>query len=212
METSDISVIWAKVSLILSEVVVSIQKYGIGNHWVHPCLSACPHFRLGGTPHTAHHQIHGLIHNHRHHTRNCYTLNHLCNNRMFPLLLLKAIQIGFPQLKRKLERKYSRIDDNYNNLEQKSLDWGRTPQTTQDMENKRVDESVQGPSPPRVDRFRFAKMEHNSLDQLVKSKSAFEYQREERRLRKWREMIGVGGSDGKHYVRRKPRVNMERNP
>jgi hypothetical protein len=30
--------------------------------------------------------------------------------------------------------------------------------------------------------------------------------REERRLRKWRKMIGVGGTDWKHYVRRKPLV------
>lgn len=30
--------------------------------------------------------------------------------------------------------------------------------------------------------------------------------REERRIRKWRRMIGVGGSDWKHYVRRKPHV------
>ncbi len=30
--------------------------------------------------------------------------------------------------------------------------------------------------------------------------------REERRLRKWRRMIGVGGRDWKHYVRRKPLV------
>ncbi|GJW63783.1 EVI5-like protein [Tanacetum coccineum] len=29
---------------------------------------------------------------------------------------------------------------------------------------------------------------------------------EERKLRKWRKMIGVGGSDWKHYVRRKPHV------
>lgn len=30
--------------------------------------------------------------------------------------------------------------------------------------------------------------------------------REERRIRKWRKMIGVGGSDWKHYLRRKPHV------
>lgn len=30
--------------------------------------------------------------------------------------------------------------------------------------------------------------------------------REERRVKKWRKMIGVGGSDWKHYVRRKPHV------
>ncbi|KAL8195381.1 hypothetical protein R6Q57_025784 [Mikania cordata] len=56
------------------------------------------------------------------------------------------------------------------------------------MEKKRIDESVQVP------------------DRLAKSKSAFEYQREEKKLRKWRKMIGVGGSDWKHYVRRKPHV------
>jgi len=30
--------------------------------------------------------------------------------------------------------------------------------------------------------------------------------KEERRVRKWRKMIGVGGSDWKHYLRRKPHV------
>lgn len=30
--------------------------------------------------------------------------------------------------------------------------------------------------------------------------------REERRVRKWRKMIGVGGSDWKHYARKKPHV------
>lgn len=30
--------------------------------------------------------------------------------------------------------------------------------------------------------------------------------REENRIKKWRKMIGVGGSDWKHYVRRKPHV------
>lgn len=34
----------------------------------------------------------------------------------------------------------------------------------------------------------------------------FSVLREERRVRKWRKMIGVGGSDWKHYVRRKPHV------
>jgi hypothetical protein len=36
--------------------------------------------------------------------------------------------------------------------------------------------------------------------------SFFCYYREERRIRKWRKMIGVGGSDWKHYVRRNPHV------
>jgi len=30
--------------------------------------------------------------------------------------------------------------------------------------------------------------------------------REEKRVTKWRKMIGTGGSDWKHYVRRKPHV------
>ncbi|KAI3794040.1 hypothetical protein L1987_36665 [Smallanthus sonchifolius] len=72
-----------------------------------------------------------------------------------------------------------------------------------EMEKKITDESVQ----VRVDRFGFVKQEHNSP---AKSKSAFEYQsllnREDRKLRKWRKMIGVGGCDWKHYVRRKPNV------
>lgn len=32
------------------------------------------------------------------------------------------------------------------------------------------------------------------------------FHREERRVQKWRKMIGVGGSDWKHYIRRKPLV------
>lgn len=32
------------------------------------------------------------------------------------------------------------------------------------------------------------------------------FYREQKRIRKWRKMIGVGGSDWKHYVRRKPHV------
>jgi hypothetical protein len=34
----------------------------------------------------------------------------------------------------------------------------------------------------------------------------FSLHREERMIRKWRKMIGVGGSDWKHYVRRNPHV------
>lgn len=34
----------------------------------------------------------------------------------------------------------------------------------------------------------------------------FTFFREERRVRKWRKMIGVGGSDWKYYLRRKPHV------
>ncbi|XP_057522286.1 uncharacterized protein LOC130802334 [Amaranthus tricolor] len=76
------------------------------------------------------------------------------------------------------------------------------------MEKKKIDEHEPGPSSPKpVDRFGFIKADNgNSPDALKRSKSAFEYEREERRVRKWRKMIGVGGSDWKHYVRRKPQV------
>nr|GMD03509.1 EVI5-like protein isoform X1 [Ipomoea batatas] len=70
---------------------------------------------------------------------------------------------------------------------------------------KGVDEGDPQPPLPRVDRFGFLKQDGNS-NGFARSKSAYEYQREERRIRKWRKMIGVGGSDWKHYVRRKPHV------
>ncbi|XP_059670529.1 uncharacterized protein LOC132316046 isoform X3 [Cornus florida] len=74
------------------------------------------------------------------------------------------------------------------------------------MEKKRIDDYESGPVPPvRVDRFGFIKQD-NSPEGLARSRSAFEYQRVERRTRKWRKMIGIGGSDWKHYVRRKPHV------
>ncbi|KAF4352337.1 hypothetical protein G4B88_000940 [Cannabis sativa] len=77
------------------------------------------------------------------------------------------------------------------------------------MEKKRIDDYEPGPvpSPRALDRFGFVKQEHNnSSDAFTKSRSASEYERDERRVRKWRKMIGVGGSDWKHYVRRKPHV------
>lgn len=77
------------------------------------------------------------------------------------------------------------------------------------MERKRVDDNEPGPasSSRPVDRFGFIKPESsNSPEALNRSKSAFEFEREERRVRKWRKMIGAGGSDWKHYVRRKPHV------
>ncbi|KAK4339777.1 hypothetical protein RND71_041239 [Anisodus tanguticus] len=75
------------------------------------------------------------------------------------------------------------------------------------MESKVVDENEEGPVVPmRVDRFGFVKQEHGNIEGLARSRSAFEYQRDERRIRKWRKMIGVGGSDWKQYVRRKPHV------
>lgn len=77
------------------------------------------------------------------------------------------------------------------------------------MEKKKMsDEFETGPVPPSqpVDRFGFIKQEQNSPEGLTKSRSANEHEREERRIRKWRKMIGVGGSDWKHYVRRKSHV------
>ncbi|KAF4348097.1 hypothetical protein G4B88_021369 [Cannabis sativa] len=77
------------------------------------------------------------------------------------------------------------------------------------MEKKRIDDYEPGPvpSPRALDRFGFVKQEHNnSSDAFTKSRSASEHERDERRVRKWRKMIGVGGSDWKHYVRRKPHV------
>ncbi|CAJ1947272.1 unnamed protein product [Sphenostylis stenocarpa] len=74
---------------------------------------------------------------------------------------------------------------------------------------KRLDDYEPGPvpSPRSLDRFGFVKQDVTP-DGLVKSRSAYEYERyrEERRVRKWRKMIGVGGSDWKHYLRRKPHV------
>ncbi|CAL5325968.1 unnamed protein product [Camellia sinensis] len=80
------------------------------------------------------------------------------------------------------------------------------------MEKKKTDEYEAVPVPPvRVDRFGFVKQElSNSPEGIAKNRSAFEHERqltrEERRIRKWRKMIGVGGSDWKHYMRRKPHV------
>ncbi|XP_038970645.1 EVI5-like protein isoform X2 [Phoenix dactylifera] len=77
------------------------------------------------------------------------------------------------------------------------------------MEKKRAnDEFEPGPILPSqsVDRFEFIKQEQNSSEGLSTSRSANEHEREERRIRKWRKIIGVGGSDWKQYVRRKPHV------
>ncbi|CAL5055046.1 unnamed protein product [Urochloa decumbens] len=73
---------------------------------------------------------------------------------------------------------------------------------------KAIDDSEPGPAPTRaVDRFGFVKQEQiSSPDGLPKGRSIHEREREERRIRKWRKMIGVGGNDWKHYVRRNPHV------
>ncbi|KAK4402092.1 Ecotropic viral integration site 5 protein [Sesamum angolense] len=68
------------------------------------------------------------------------------------------------------------------------------------MEKKRVEEQEGVPvALPKVDRFGFVKQETGATDGPTKSRSASEHEREERRIRKWRKMIGVGGSDWKHY-------------
>ncbi|WVZ92991.1 hypothetical protein U9M48_039017 [Paspalum notatum var. saurae] len=73
---------------------------------------------------------------------------------------------------------------------------------------KAIDESEPGPAPSHaVDRFGFIKPEQsNRPDGIPKGRSIHEREREERRIRKWRKMIGIGGSDWKHYVRRNPYV------
>ncbi|XP_050228010.1 uncharacterized protein LOC126677439 [Mercurialis annua] len=81
------------------------------------------------------------------------------------------------------------------------------------MDKKNIDDHELGPlpSPKQLDRFGFVKHDlNNSPDGISKGRSAHEFQREERKIRKWRKMIGVGGSDWKHYVRRKPHVVQRR--
>ncbi|KAL6598492.1 hypothetical protein ACP70R_046191 [Stipagrostis hirtigluma subsp. patula] len=85
----------------------------------------------------------------------------------------------------------------------------KTSQSTSEMDKKKaIDDTEPGPAPTRaVDRFGFIKTEQsNSPEGASKSRSTQERQREERKIRKWRKMIGVGGSDWKHYVRRNPHV------
>ncbi|XP_010943436.1 uncharacterized protein [Elaeis guineensis] len=76
------------------------------------------------------------------------------------------------------------------------------------MEKKRTsDESEPGSILlSQVDRFGFIKLEQNSSEGLTKSRPTNEHEREETRIKKWRKMVGVGGSDWKQYVRRKPHV------
>ncbi|CAO2210894.1 unnamed protein product [Urochloa humidicola] len=73
---------------------------------------------------------------------------------------------------------------------------------------KAIDGTEPGPAPSRaVDRFGFIKSEQSgSPDGLPKGRSIHDREREERSIRKWRKMIGVGGNDWKHYVRRNPHV------
>ncbi|KAF3329713.1 Ecotropic viral integration site 5 [Carex littledalei] len=78
------------------------------------------------------------------------------------------------------------------------------------MEKKRITDDLEPgptPSPKAVDRFGFFKQEQsNSPEGITKSRSTREKEKEERRIRKWRKMIGVGGSDWSHYEKRNPQV------
>lgn len=76
------------------------------------------------------------------------------------------------------------------------------------MEKKRVEDHEVEPAPRlKVDKFGFVKQDQNSPERgFTRSKSAFQFEREEKKIRKWRKMIGVGGSDWKHYLRRKPHI------
>ncbi|EFJ27331.1 hypothetical protein SELMODRAFT_231859 [Selaginella moellendorffii] len=63
-----------------------------------------------------------------------------------------------------------------------------------------------GPIPPLtpVDKYGFLKSE-SAADGSNPARAA-DRDREDRRLTKWRKMIGTGGADWRHYVRRKPNV------
>ncbi|KAK1272422.1 hypothetical protein QJS04_geneDACA016441 [Acorus gramineus] len=78
------------------------------------------------------------------------------------------------------------------------------------MERKRANEEFDpGPLSPAkpIDKYGFIKQDQNNPPEgLTKNKLASENEREESKVRKWRKMIGVGGSDWKHYVRRKSHV------
>lgn len=81
---------------------------------------------------------------------------------------------------------------------------------TESSSEKRVEEIEfePGPVPPLrpVDRYGFLKIVDDPQDVSIKFKPQTDRNREERRLQKWRKMIGTGGTDWKHYLRRKPHV------
>ncbi|KAG0577570.1 hypothetical protein M758_5G157900 [Ceratodon purpureus] len=69
-------------------------------------------------------------------------------------------------------------------------------------------DSKLGSVPPLrpVDRFGLKSSPTSPASASTKGRVQSEREREEGRLRKWRKMIGVGGADWKHYVRRNPQV------
>ena len=77
------------------------------------------------------------------------------------------------------------------------------------MERKGINNYEPGPipSPKPLDKFGFIKPKFNTTPEgLSKSWTANDHEREERRVRKWRKMIGIGGGDWKPYVKGKPNV------
>lgn len=83
--------------------------------------------------------------------------------------------------------------------------------TQDDIDRKQIGADFEpGPVPPYrpVDKYGFVKSDqvNPTVEVSTKFKPSNEQEREQRRVRKWRKMIGVGGTDWKHYVRRKPNV------
>ncbi|KAJ8775174.1 hypothetical protein K2173_020178 [Erythroxylum novogranatense] len=77
------------------------------------------------------------------------------------------------------------------------------------MEKKGIDDYEPGPlpSPRQLEKFGAVKrVLDNPSERLSKLRSEYELEREERRKRRWRKMIGLGGSEWKHYARRKSQV------
>lgn len=76
------------------------------------------------------------------------------------------------------------------------------------MEKKRsIDEFEPGPASPlkQIGRLVLVKQDQSNSPE-TKKRPTNEMDSEERRVRKWRKMVGIGGSDWKHYIRRKPHV------
>ena len=81
------------------------------------------------------------------------------------------------------------------------------------MERKRIDdyEPTPIPSPKPLDKFGFIKKELNTSPKgLSKSRTTNDHEREKIWVRKWRKMIGIEGSDWKHYGSWKPNVAKRR--
>lgn len=80
-----------------------------------------------------------------------------------------------------------------------------------EMDKKRASAEFEtGPVPPYrpVDRYGFIKSDQVNppVEVSARCRPNSDQEREQRRVRKWRKMIGAGGADWKHYARRKPNV------